>query len=110
VHRLYRACQRARKSVSERVKLARCYERRVGKRSGLRTDLRPVARGPQVRRGEKVRDAAARAGGFSSTGSYRRACAVVDSGDESLIAAVDSGRVSLRAGARLARQAVGGGR
>lgn len=90
---------------SERVAIARAIEERAGERRG-----RPAAEGGQPATntdapppGEKTRDFAAKQAGFKSTTAYRRAAAVVDEGAPELVAAVDSGDVSLGAAAEVAK-------
>lgn len=92
---------------SERVAIARAIEEKLGKRQGRRSDPpisqnEPVANGPQVEPGEKSRDVAAKAAGFDSPGSYRRAAKVVDHGIPELVEAVDSGQVKVSAAAAVA--------
>jgi hypothetical protein len=57
----------------------------------------------EVRPGRETRDIAATAAGFSSEDQYRRAKTVVEHGTPELVAAMDSGKVSVSRAAVLAK-------
>ena len=74
-------------------------ERALGERRG-RPELN-VQKSAQFS-GDKTRELAAQKSGFGSHYTYERAQAIVDSGDDSLIKAVDESRVSINAAADVA--------
>jgi Predicted transcriptional regulators len=108
---------------SERVAIADEIARQIGNRQGQRTDIKAadpgiglMANWPQVSPSDdeleamnianfrmKTRDVAAKAAGFGSTTSYRRAKEVVESGDDSIIADMDAGKLSIDAAHNIAR-------
>lgn len=92
-------------TISEQVEIGRAMEKAVGNRQGQRTDKDSELVGicPQVEPGEKTRDAAAEAAGFSSTDTYRRAKSVIDSDNQALIGLVDREAVSVAMGAQVAK-------
>lgn len=87
---------------SERVAIGKTLEVEIGDRQGTRTDL-------ELRRncGEvpgRTVDIAAQRAGFGSTETYERAKTVVDHGAPELVAAMDSGDVSIHAASVIATQ------
>lgn len=82
---------------SEKVAIARALEEHEKKnakeRQGRRTDLKPdiPENFPESDLGKESRQIAAKAAGFSSEMTYRRAKQVVDHGAEELVGAMDAG-------------------
>jgi ParB-like chromosome segregation protein Spo0J len=87
---------------SERVAIAKAVEEELGKRQGQRTD-QLVGNSPQVPKGQKTRDIAAKRAGFSSTDQYRSAEKVVALGSPELVAAMDAEDISTSAAETIAR-------
>lgn len=85
-------------TASERVAIARAVEEELGNRQGQRTDNYP-----EVPRGES-RNIAARRAGFGSDFQYRQAAKVTEIGSPELIAAMDTGEVSIAAAEVIANQ------
>jgi hypothetical protein len=83
-------------TVSEKVAIGEEIERRLGRRQGKRTDLQLGAKRHKVR-GSRTEVIAAKAAGFNSQTTYRKAKEVVNSGDDGLIRKVDAGDVSINA-------------
>jgi ParB family chromosome partitioning protein len=81
---------------SERVRIARAIEQKLGNRQGQRTDqLRGKI--PEVIHGKRTREAAAEKAGFGNDKTYRQAAKVVLNGTPRLIQAMDAGKVSISA-------------
>lgn len=89
---------------SERVAIAAAFEVALGKRQGQRTDIELPRNCAEVVRGEETRDVAARKAGFPSKDTYERARRVVEAGTPELVAAMDSGDVSIHAASVIATQ------
>ncbi|WP_216331162.1 hypothetical protein [Rhizobium sp. X9] len=95
---------------SERLAIAEAVEREVGRRQGSRNDIisfserkkELVGERPQVNDGEKTRDFAAKAAGFTSEKQRRRTEKIVKDGDPTLIEAVDKGDVAITKAADIA--------
>lgn len=90
-------------TTSEQVAIGKALESELGNRQGQRTDIELVENFPQVAAGEKTRDLAAKAAGFGNGKTYEQAKTIVDSGVPELVQAVDSGTVSVSAGAVVAK-------
>ncbi len=89
---------------SERVAIANAVEAALGNRQGQRTDIQLPRNCAEVVRGEETRDVAARKAGFPSKDTYERAKRVVEAGAPELVAAMDSGEVSIHAASVIATQ------
>lgn len=89
---------------SERVAIANAVEAALGNRQGQRTDIELPRNCAEVVRGEETRDVAARKAGFPSKDTYERAKRVVEAGAPELVAAMDSGEVSIHAASVIATQ------
>jgi len=107
---------------SEREAIGRAIEAELGKRQGQRTDLPAIAgKSPWVEgrnwdttgatsRGDRTSlDIAAKRSGFKSAETYARAKTVVEKGAPEVIAAMDSGDVSISAASALWRRVHPGG-
>jgi N6-adenosine-specific RNA methylase IME4 len=94
-------CLRKDFTVSERVAIGAEVEKLLGKRQGQRTN-RPVQNFAQVK-GMKTRELAAQKAGFGNAETYRQAKLIAAGGACELIASVDDGKISIFAGALLAR-------
>ena len=94
--------QRVDLTPSEKVALGKKIEDTLAGRQGQRTDLHPegkpelVQNFAQVEPGTKTRDIAAQAVGMNRE-TYRQAKAVVDSGNQEVIEAMDAGDMSINA-------------
>lgn len=88
---------------SEMVAIGRAVEAEIGKRQGQRTDKEHPVNIPEVQ-GLETREIAAKSAGFASRNSYAQAKTVVDTGAPELVAAMDSGKVSISAAAVIAKQ------
>ncbi len=88
-------------TASERVNIAQAVAAEIGNRQGRRSDLR--ADSPQVKVGERTRDAVARLAGFSSTTTYRDAKLVAERGIPEVIGWMDKGTLAISVCADLAR-------
>lgn len=82
-------------TLSEKVMLGFALERELGKRQGMRNDLKLVDKSPQVEMGTKSRVWIAQKAGFKNDQSYRRVKSVVQLGDHALVAALDQQRCSI---------------
>lgn len=82
---------------SERVAIADAVKEGLSNRRGSNQYQKKedVANCPQAEAGEKSREIAAQRAGFSSEQEYRRAKAVVESGDKELIEKMDKGEVAI---------------
>lgn len=93
---------------SERRAIGEAIERELGNRQGQRTDKREsnqlVENFPQVEKGEKTRDIAARIAGFGNARTYEQAKQVINNGSRELITAMDTKEVSIHAAAKIATQ------
>lgn len=94
--------QRAPLMLAERVGIGKAMEARIGERRG-RPPVAPekVPTSAQYA-GQKTRDIAARAAGFGGHETYRQATSVVDRGVPELALAVDEGRLTVSAAAKVA--------
>jgi len=86
-------------SPSERAAIGKAIEQDLGKRQGQRTELK--ANCPEV---GQTRDIVAKRAGFESGKTFERAKTVTLKGAPELIAAMDSGKVSIDAAAKIATQ------
>jgi len=86
---------------SERVAIAAAVAAEMGNRKGQRTDLAANA----DKLGKTV-DVAARKAGFGSAETYERAASVINNGTPELVAAMDSGKVSISAAAIISQEDV----
>lgn len=91
-------------TASERVAIANVVEAALGNRQGQRIGIEPPRNCAEVVRGEETRDVAARKAGFPSKDTYERAKRVVEAGAPELVAAMDSGEVSIHAASVIATQ------
>jgi len=89
-------------SVSERVAIYQAIKAEIGSRKGQRTDLRLRDNCPQVERGERTGDFAAKRAGLSNRKTADRAERVIKGGVPKLVEAVDSGEISVSAAAEIA--------
>lgn len=87
---------------SERVAIAKAIVQKVGNRQGQRTDKEHREIFPDVTPGKRTREIAAEAAGFGNDRTFRQAAKVVASGTQSLIQAMDHGRISISAASILA--------
>lgn len=88
-------------TVSERVAIGRALEELIGERRG-RPSADIVENFPQFEGGVKTRDLAAQKAGFGNARTYQQAKSVVESGTPELVAALESGKVSVSAAADVA--------
>lgn len=94
---------------SERVAIGLAVEAELGKRQGQRTDLAGgglVENFPQVASRQKTREIAAQKAGFGNDKTFRDAKTVVESGTPELVAAMDSGDLSVSSAAQLTKAPV----
>lgn len=103
---------------SERAAIGKAIEAGIGNRQGQRTDIEPpqniaeVGLGPnaaelvddlaEVAPGAETRDIAAKKAGFGNRTTYEQAKKVVDEGSPDLVAAMDTGDVSISAASVIA--------
>jgi len=86
---------------SERSAIGAALEVELGNRKGQRSDLSAIAE--KLPKGNTV-DLAAKRAGFKSTESYERAKTVVAKGAPELVEAMDKGKLSIDAAAKIASQ------
>lgn len=103
-------------TASERVAIGKTIEAEIGSRRGQRTDLELPEYIPEVEQaalrpnlaevepGTETREVAARKAGFGNAKTYEQAKRVVDKGAPELVAAMDSGEVSISAAAVIATE------
>jgi len=89
---------------SERVAIAKALEAEIGDRQGQRTDKELPPNPAEVVPGIETRDIAAKKAGFGGHTTYELAKKVVESGSPELVAAMDSGEVSISAAAVIATE------
>lgn len=91
--------------VRRRVAIGRAVEATIGERRGGDTSTGEQSNPQNIAawKGAETRQIAATKAGFGNAETYRQAKAVVDNGAPELVAAVDSGEVSVSAGAALAK-------
>lgn len=93
-------------TASERVAIAKAVEEEIGNRRGQRTDLKVQGLGdllqtehmdncPEVDPGQTTREVVAKAAGFGSDATYRRAKRVTEDGTQELIDAMDTGEIAI---------------
>jgi ParB-like chromosome segregation protein Spo0J len=99
---------------SEQVAILAAIEEKIGKRQGQRSDLdekeklvrrdeqlqEPV---PEVTKGQQTRDFLAQKAGLGSGKTYQQAKKVVEEGTPELVAAMDTGQISVRNAAALTK-------
>lgn len=89
-------------TVSERVAIYQAIKAEVGSRKGQRTDLKLRDNCPKVGPGERTDDFAAKRAGLSNRKTADRAEQVIKGGVPNLVAAMDSGEISVSAAAEIA--------
>jgi ParB family chromosome partitioning protein len=90
---------------SERVAIGKALEERVGERRGRHheDEKENVENFPHLEQGVKTRELAASQAGFGNDKTYREAKAVVDKAEPEVVAAMDSGAMSIHAAAETAK-------
>ena len=91
-------------NASERVAIGRTLKTQLGKRQGRRNDLPANAGMLQGETDDHVADIV----GFGSAETYARAEKVVDRGAPELVAAMDTGAISISAAARRPKKSPAG--
>lgn len=92
-------------TVSERVAIGKQIEALLGERRGRPTtqgEKENVENFPHFEQGTKTRDVAAEKAGFGNARTYQQAKRVIEEGTDSLVEALDSGRVAISTAADLA--------
>ncbi|MCC6394013.1 MAG: ParB N-terminal domain-containing protein [Bryobacterales bacterium] len=89
---------------SERAAIGKAIEAGIGNRQGRRTDMELPGNFPEVEPGAETREIAARKAGFGNAKTYEQAKRVVEKGTPELVAAMDSGEVSISAAAVIATE------
>ncbi|MCZ2150863.1 MAG: ParB/RepB/Spo0J family partition protein [Bryobacterales bacterium] len=89
---------------SERTAIGKAIEAGIGNRQGRRTDMELPENFPEVEPGAETREIAARKAGFGNAKTYEQAKRVVEKGTPELVAAMDSGEVSISAAAVIATE------
>jgi ParB-like chromosome segregation protein Spo0J len=90
---------------SERVAIAQAIKEKLGNRQGQRTDKEELRENfPEVEKGQRTDEVAAKAAGFGNRKTFQQAEKVVHKGVEPLVHAMDAGTVSISAAAELASE------
>lgn len=88
---------------SERVAIGKAIEEIIGERRGRPPKpSQNVENFPQIPEGAKTRDIAAKKAGYGNPKTYEQAKKVVETAEPELVEAMDAGKVSVSAAARLA--------